>query len=39
MKIAITGGGGVGLVVIDGRSVWEKFKTEKFEITYEGIGR
>ena len=39
MKIAVTGGAGVGLVVIDGRNVWKKFKTEKFGITYEGIGR
>ena len=39
MKIAVTGGAGVSLVVIDDRNICEKFKTEKFRITYEEIGR
>ena len=40
MKIAIMGGGYVGLVVvIDGRNSWEKSEIKKFGFNFEWIGR
>ena len=39
MKIAIMGGGYVGLVVIDGRNSLEKSEIKKFGFNFEWIGR